>query len=229
MKKIIYTCDCCGAEAQDPMQLVPTMIEGGVVNKYTHMQERHFCQNCTDLLIRYSYGPVTVRGIIERVNVLTDQKDKSDEENQKIIEALNAELEQPRGVDPEEVRLLKNKNEEMEAKIVRQKNLIDQLRADIEHLEATGKAKPDEPPITILTPEEVEAEKDPPVKASIKKHAGGRKKGDSAIDKQQVMRMYRSGMSYAEIGRRVNCHPSRARQIVLEMTEAEKDLPDVAE
>lgn len=229
MKKIIYTCDCCGADVQDPMQLVPTMVEGGIVNKYEHMTERHFCQNCADLLIQYSYGPVTIRGVIERVNVLTDQKEKSDEENQKIIEALNAELEQLRGVDPEEVRLLKNKNEEMEAKIVRQKSLIDQLRGEIERLETTGKAQPDEPPITILTPEEVEAEKDPPVKASIKKRAGGRRKGDSAIDKAQVLRMYRSGMSYAEIGRRVNCHPSRARQIVLEMQEAEQNLPEAAE
>ena len=226
MKKIIYTCDCCGAEAQDPMQLVPTMIEGGVVNKYEHMTERHFCQNCTDLLIRYSYGPVTVRDLIDRVNVLTDQKDKSDEENQKIIEALNAELEQLRGVDPEEVGLLKNKNEEMEAKIVRQKNLIDQLRGEIEQLQATGKAKPDEPPTTILTPEEVEAEKDPPVKASVRKRVGGRQ---AKVDKVQVMRMHRDGMTQAAIAERVGCDPSYISLVIKQMTEAEKDLPEVAE
>lgn len=226
MKKIIYTCDCCGAEAQDPMQLVPTMIEGGVVNKYTHMTERHFCQNCTDLLIRYSYGPVTVRDIIERTNVLVGQKEKSDEENQKIIETLNAELEQLRGVDPEEVRLLKNKNEEMEAKIVRQKNLIDQLRADIERLEATGKAKPDEPPITILTPEEVEAEKDPPVKASVRKRVGGRQ---AKYDKNQIMRMHRDGMTNAAIAERLGCDPSYISQVLTKMKEAEKNLPEAAE
>ena len=142
MKKIIYTCDCCGAETSEPMQLIPTMVEGGVVNKYEHMTERHFCQNCTDFLIRYSYGPVTVRDIIERSRVLTDQKEKSDEENQKIIEALNAELEQLRGVDPEEVQRLRTKNDEMAQKMVRQKSLIDQLRSEIEHLQTTGKAKP---------------------------------------------------------------------------------------
>lgn len=226
MKKIIYTCGCCGAEAQDPMQLIPTMVEGGVVNKYEHMTERHFCQNCTDLLIRYSYGPVTVRDIIERTNVLVDQKEKSDEENQKIIETLNAELEQLRGVDPEEVRLLKNKNEEMEAKLVRQKNLIDQLRGEIERLEATGKAKPDEPPITILTPEEVEAEKEPPVKASVRKRVGGRQ---PKHDKNQIMRMYRDGMTNVAIAKRIGCDPSYISQVITAMNEAEKDLPEVAE
>lgn len=226
MKKIIYTCDCCGAETSEPMQLIPTMVEGGVVNKYEHMTERHFCQNCTDFLIRYSYGPVTVRDIIERSRALTDQKEKSDEENQKIIEALNAELEQLRGVDPEEVQRLRTKNEEMAQKMVRQTNLINQLRGEIERLQVTGKAKPDEPPVRIVTPEEIEAEQAPPVKAKIRKRVGGRQ---AKYDKNQIMRMHRDGMTNAAIAERLGCNPSYISQVITAMNEAEKDLPEAAE
>jgi hypothetical protein len=224
MIKTTYFCDCCKQvipDDADHIQMVPMneTVDAftGALSGYEKMVDAHFCRACTDRIISFMFQPVDI-----------DALQKSLDEDKTIIDTLNAELEEAKQTqaDPEEVRLLKNKNEELIQKNIRQKNLIDQLRLDIERLETTGKTKPDEPPITILTPEEVEAEQAPPAKASVKKKIWG---GTPAIDKVQVYRMHRDGLSYSTIAARFGCHPSRIGQIVKEMREAEKKLPDITE
>jgi len=89
MIKTTYFCDCCKQiipDDADHIQIVPTDESGYTFEGYQHMRdEAHFCKACTDKIIAFAFNPVDV-----------DALQASIKEDQDIIAALNAELEEAR-------------------------------------------------------------------------------------------------------------------------------------
>ena len=101
MIKTTYFCDCCKQiipDDADHIQMVPMNetvdVFTGALSGYEKMVDAHFCRACTDKIISFMFQPVDITAL-----------EASIKEDQDIIAALSAELEEARkalGERPEE-------------------------------------------------------------------------------------------------------------------------------